>query len=627
MRLLLIHSDHMAYTVTKEIKPIFEKIEDDQRSARMEDALVVFCSVEDGDEGFLEDNSALVEKITETANNVKTQRVMLYPYAHLSSDLLKDAQANKEILKNLELRLKEEGFEVKRSPFGWYKSFELACKGHPMSELSSTIKPEGEAGVSAAVRSEEKLESKWFVLDTGGNLAPVSYKRGVLEGYDFAGRDDLETFVKYEIAKDRVSKQAPPHIELMQNLELVDYEPGSDPGNFRYYPKGKMMKSLLETYVTRETLAYGAMEIESPIMYDYNHPTLKSYLNRFPARQYQVKSPDKRLFLRFAACFGQFLMLHDSILSYKNLPLRLYEMTRYSFRAEQRGELAGLRRLRAFTMPDCHAFCRDIDQAKEEMIVRFELARGILKGIGFQPAAELELAIRVTKDFWEENGEFVKQMVQDWGKPAVIEMWDERFFYFIMKYEFNFVDALGKCSAMTTDQIDVENGERYGIKFTESDGSEKHPLILHLSPSGAIERLIYSLLEREHMRMQRGEKGVLPFWLAPTQVRLLPVSQELNQDCFELREKIPGRVDVDDRDEKLGRKIRDAEKEWIPIIAVFGKNEKESGKLTLRLRGEKDQKEMSLEELVKYIEDHREGYPDAPLPLSASVSIRPHFRG
>jgi len=626
MRLLLIHSDHMEYNVTKEIKPIFEKIEDDQKQARMEEALVVFCSVEDGDEGFLEDNSPLIEKIKVTAEKVSAARIMIYPYAHLSSDLLKDADATKKILKGMELSLIEEGFEVKRSPFGWYKAFELRCKGHPLSELSSTIKPEGEAGVSRAIKSEEKLESNWFVLDTDGTLNPISYEGGNVSGFEFSGHSGLEQFVKYEIAKDRTSKQAPPHIELMQKLELVDYESGSDPGNFRYYPKGKMMKTLLENYVTQETVAYGAMEIESPIMYDYNHPTLKSYLDRFPARQYQVKSPDKRLFLRFAACFGQFLMLHDSTISYKHLPLKLYEMTRYSFRVEQRGELAGLRRLRAFTMPDCHAFCRDLDQAKDEMVTRFDLARNILTGVGYDVPDELEFAIRVTKEFWDENHEYVEGLVARWGKPTVIEMWDERFFYFIMKYEFNYVDALGKASALTTDQIDVENGERYGITFTESDGSEKHPLILHLSPSGAIERLIYSLLEKAYMNMQKGEKGTLPFWLNPTQVRLIPVSNELNDDCAELMAKIPGRVDIDDRDEKLGRKIRDAEKEWIPLIVVYGKNEKESGNLTVRVRGE-DQREFTVEQLGEYISERTEGYPDAPLPLPVLVSKRPHFRG
>ena len=109
----------------------------------------------------------------------------------------------------------------------------------------------------------------------------------------------------------------------MKRLEIADYEPGSDPGNIRWYPKGRMIKSLLEQYVTARVAAYGGMEVETPIMYDFNHPSLKSYLNRFPARQYMLKSEDKELFLRFAACFGQFLMAHDAQISYKQLPIKL----------------------------------------------------------------------------------------------------------------------------------------------------------------------------------------------------------------------------------------------------------------------------------------------------------------
>ena len=98
----------------------------------------------------------------------------------------------------------------------------------------------------------------------------------------------------------------------------------------------------------------------------------KSYFNRFPARQYNIVSDNKQLFLRFAACFGQFLMAKDFHITYKNLPLKLYELTRYSFRREKSGELVGLRRLRAFSMPDCHAFCKDIEQAKDECLKRFD---------------------------------------------------------------------------------------------------------------------------------------------------------------------------------------------------------------------------------------------------------------
>src|SRR3989449_6590345 len=97
------------------------------------------------------------------------------------------------------------------------------------------------------------------------------------------------------------------------------------------------------------------MEVECPVMYDFEHPALKSYLDRFPARQYVVQTPNKRAFLRFSACFGQFLIMKDMVISYKQLPLSLYEMTRYSFRAQQRGEVAGLRRRGALPTPDCHA--------------------------------------------------------------------------------------------------------------------------------------------------------------------------------------------------------------------------------------------------------------------------------
>src|SRR2546422_1319210 len=116
------------------------------------------------------------------------------------------------------------------------------------------------------------------------------------------------------------------------------------------------------------------MEVECPVMYDFEHPALKSYLDRFPARQYVVQTPNKRAFLRFSACFGQFLIMKDMVISYKQLPLSLYEMTRYSFRAEQRGEVAGLRRLRDFTKPDRHAPVSDLRMADEEVIVRLEVA-------------------------------------------------------------------------------------------------------------------------------------------------------------------------------------------------------------------------------------------------------------
>lgn len=476
--------------------------------------------------------------------------------------------------------------------------------------------------ISEALKAEERLVSDWYVLTPEGVLHP-------LESFDFEGYEKLKKFADYEVRKSRAVEQEPPHVTLMRSLELVDYEPASDPGNLRYYPKGRIVKALLEEYVTSKVHEYGGMEVETPIMYDMKHPSLAKYLHRFPARQYIVESDEDRYFLRFAACFGQFLMSHDAIISYRDLPLRIYELTRYSFRREQAGELAGLRRLRAFTMPDVHALCRDLTQAKREFKRRFKLCVEVLRGIGLE-RDDYELGIRVTEDFYRKNRRFVNSLVRMHGKPALVEMWKERFFYFVLKYEFNFVDALDKASALSTDQIDVENGERYGIVYMDEDGRQKHPLILHCSPSGAIERDIYALLEKAYLDMKGGRPPMLPLWLSPTQVRLIPVSDahvKAAEATARLLNRRGIRADVDDREETVPKKVRDAEREWIPYIIVMGEREMASSLLPVRVRRDGEIRDMTLESLVNEIRREVRGMPWRPLPLPLRVKERPRFVG
>ena len=474
--------------------------------------------------------------------------------------------------------------------------------------------------ISEALQAEEKQKSYWYILDTDGKLWEF-------DEFDFKGHDNLRKFSGYEYEKDRSVTGASPHVGLMRSLELVDYEPASDPGNFRYYPKGRMVKALLEEYVTSMIHAYGGIEVETPLMYNMEHPTLKSYLNRFPARQYTIESDDQKYFMRFAACFGQFLMSHDATISYRNLPMKIYEMTRYSFRREQRGELTGLRRLRAFTMPDVHALCKDLDQAKDEYKIRFKLSQDVLEGIGLE-RSDYELAVRMVKDFWDENNGIVKELVKSHGKPALIEMWDERSFYYMIKWDMNFVDNLDKASALATDQIDVENGERYDIKYMDEDGVQKHPYILHCSPSGAIERDIYALLEKAAFDMKKGIKPSLPLWMAPSQVRIIPVSNEY----VELADRIRGefsrvRVDIDNRDETVSKKIREAEKEWVPYIIVVGEKEANVESYGVRVRGQKKPDQLSVQELQERIHDRTDGKPYRPVPLPINLQDRPKFVG
>jgi threonyl-tRNA synthetase len=619
VRILQTHSDWIEYEPIEKEIPQAEEIK--KKVYRYENILVIFTGVEVGDNE--EVGKRAINEIKDFLQKIKLNRILIYPFVHLTNNPANPQDALK-ILKVMENYAKELGIETYRAPFGWNKKITNSVKGHPLAEQSKFFLPsekKKEEKISEALKAEEKIKSFWFILQPNGKLIPV-------EKFNFEKYENLKKFADYEIAKSRAVQQIPPHAILMRKLEIADFEPGSDPGNLRFYPKGRLIKSLIEEFVTSKVLEYGAMEVETPVMYDFQHPSLASYLNRFPARQYIVKSEEKEFFLRFSACFGQFLMIKDAQISYKQLPIKIYELAK-SYRREKSGELVALRRLRAFTMPDVHAICANLEQAMKESLLRFRLCTEVLKEIGLEKE-DYELGIRFTKDFYEKNKKFIVSLVKLMGKPALIEMWNERFFYFILKWEFNFVDNLNKASALSTDQIDIENAKRYGIAYVDEKGEKRYPIILHCSPSGAIERCIYALLEKAYAEQKKGKIPSLPLWLSPTQVRIIPLSDKYLKESKKFAEHIEKnmiRVDIDDRRETVEKKIRDAELEWIPYVLVIGSKELKSKKFAVRIREIGKIKKMKLEELIKKIKKKIERKPFKKLPLPKLISKRPLFTG
>lgn len=612
MRILQLHCDNISYEATKKEIKSAEDIE--PKPVSIDEVVVCFVAVEDGDDN----NVALdaISQVKESMQKIGCKKLLLYPYAHLSSDLAAPSTAL-SLLKLMESESKD--LEVSRAPFGWTKSYNVKVKGHPLAESSKVITAgDKKEKTSTALESESKIKSYWFILSPDGSLTEF-------EKFNFSKHKKLEKLAKYESAKNRNVDEPPPHVALMKKLAIADYEPASDHGNMRFFPNGRLIKSLLEQYVTNRVKDYGGYEVETPIMYDSHHPSMESYFNRFPARQYNIDTDGKQLFLRFAACFGQFLIAHDMQISYKNLPYRLYELTRYSFRREQSGELVGLRRLRAFTMPDCHAFCKDMPQAIDEFRKRFDLSRDVLKNVGIEND-DYEMAIRFTEDFYNENRELIVEMVKKLDKPVLVEMWKERFFYFVLKWEFNYIDNLGKASALSTDQIDVENGHRYNIEFVDESNSTLNPIILHNSPSGAIERVIYALLEKCAKDAKEGRKPMFPLWLAPTQVRIIPLKDEFmefSQSLFDKLTKQNIRVDIDDRNESIGKRIRESEKEWIRYVLVIGEKEVNSENLSVRDRTQSDVRDISFDDFINEIQNQNQGKPNSSLNFPPLLSKRP----
>jgi threonyl-tRNA synthetase len=626
MRMLQIHSDGFSYEAKRKALKNAEDVK--EKIYKTDDScLVNFIAAEKSDEANITVAAQkTADMIAIAADEVKETKVVVYPWVHLSETPSNPGAAQK-LLKSVSIDLEKRGYKVVRVPFGWYKAFSIHCKGHPLAERSKVLDISKELAKAAdvdvtigedltAIQAEEKTTSQFVIIEPNGKITDV-------KKFNYAKYRELEIYVNYETAKDRTVQEPPPHIELMKNLELVDYEPGSDAGNFRWPPRGLTLKRAIEERVTSEMIDYGAHVVQTPLIYDYAHPSLKSYLQRFPSRQYVVKSGDKEYFARFSACFGQFLLISQAQISYKQLPLKLFEIAP-SYRREQSGELAGMRRPRAFTMPDIHEIVADTEMAKDAVNNQLVFVEKLMNELEIS----YEVSFRVLRSFFEENEDFVRGVIAKVGKPVMVEIFDERYAYFIFKGEWNVVDQQFKAACRATIQIDVENGERFNITYVADDGKEKHPLILHTSPSGSIERILYGVLEQANKDMKVGKVPHLPLWMTPVQVRIVPVNENMLDYCLEIGQalSVAGiRYEIDDRQQTLNKKIRSAEKLWVPYICVIGEKEKESHELSIRRRESKDQVSKTVQELANEISEKTKFAPKQRLLLPYLVSKQPIF--
>ncbi len=618
MRILLVHADYLEFEA-KQRTPVAEEAPAEQRSGRLEEVLVVFTAAEEDDEGFVDaiaENAA--REIADVAQKVEAKRVALYPYAHLSSSLAPPKVAI-ELLDSTRDALRERGLEVHRLPFGWYKAFKLSCKGHPLSELSRVITAEA---AREAVAEEEKLPSEYIILTPDGKEHELDLKN---VGACKVLRDQplLHQFVMSEELGRKPSKE-PAHLKLMRRLELVDYEPASDSGHFRFYPNGTLIKGLLEDLAVQLANEIGASRIETPVLYKADEPDIAEQAARFYQKDYKIKLLNRTLLLRFAGDFGLFRMMRGAGMSYRQMPVRIFELSP-SYRLEQSGECVGLKRLRAFTMPDVHCFCRDLKQGMEEYERLFKIYAKMTESM----EVDYVVAFRTLKEFYLQNKPFFVRLLKLVKRPALIELLSERKHYWVLKHEFQVIDSVGGNAQLATVQLDLEDSERYGIRYVDERGEKKGCIILH-SSIGSIERWMYATLEEAAKAQKAGKAPSLPLWLSPTQVRLIPLTDRHLKPCERIAnvlEKACVRVDIDDRAETVSKKVRDAEREWVHMIVVIGDKELKKKKLPVRARGKKALKPMTVKSLSAEIIKKTKGMPSRPLALPRLLSMRLIFVG
>ncbi len=575
----------------------------------------------------------------------RVDQVLVYPWAHLSKFLSNESNAMDVCPKIAEF-LKDKGIEAKFSPFGWYKSFKINCIGHEVAEMYRDVK--------LAIEPEEKVKNSVFkIITTKGEEIDLKYDKEnklILPEIDSPTDDeDFNHFLMSELGSRKVDKAIEPsHIKVMKEFELVDYDPNTDAGNFSWYTKGVIMKNLIKNFIEERLIDYGAILIETPIMYTVKNKKLTAQTARFPARSYWLESGKNRYLLRYASDFLLFDLFSQMNLKPQYFPLRVYEFEQYDFRREQEGELSGLRRLRGFIMPDLHTLCKDLKSSIDEFILQYELIKRLERDLGIKSF----VIFRATQAFYKENKEWIINLIKTEKNPALLELWEDRYYYYVLKFERNVLSAQQKSATLATNQIDVESSlesmvdndgverQKYNISFQDSDGKVKHPIILHNSPTGGLERVLWGLIESSI----RNKDSIVPgfrTWLSPIQVRILTVSnvqKNYAEKVLDILSRESYRVDFDDRDEKLGKKIRQAEIEWIPYTIIIGKKEQEEQTISVRKRliggpiGPKKQtsenlNDIKISELIDMLNKDTKGFPKYKLPKPfRRFSTKVHFR-
>ncbi len=606
MRLLLLHSDWIEFEPLEKALKAAEEIEKEKK--RVEDALVVFVSVEDGDSEKTVKNAA--GEILDVAEQVGAKRVVLYPFVHLSSKPASPGIAF-ELLKALEKELGR-SIEVHRAPFGWYKRFAISVKGHPLSELSRVVKAIEEA------QEEEGGHysiAEAFVVDVDGSILSEEEAKKRYEAVRAVIRDEKG---------EKISGEAG-HIKLMKQLKIAEKEPVADAGCLRWLPPGAMMFELLRRHAWNKIVSLGYVyPFVSPTIIEKSDPGVLWLVEHFPERHYKVipggKVPkQKQLFLKTAGDYGVFSMHRDAHYSYRELPVGLYELE-VDYRYEQRGELRGMHRLREFHMQNIHTVCKDIDEGWKVFEDMWRVMYEILRDAG----ADADVFVLYSeRDLWEKFRERIIALAKDYRKPILVFIVENVQVYMGAWIDIVVLDLAGRPIEAGTAQLDVRSAKYWNITYVDEKGEKQFPIIVHAG--FGMERAFAAAMER----MARGLIKSFPLWLAEVQVRVVPVSRENLTYAKRVAEKLNAagiRVELDDRDLTLSKRIREAEMERIPIVVVVGKKEEEEKMLAVRFR-DGGQRKMSVEELISYVEANTKGFPGLPLPGPLEVSSRPRWRG
>lgn len=395
------------------------------------------------------------------------------------------------------------------------------------------------------------------------------------------------------------------HRKLGKELELFAFSEKVGLGLPLWLPKGTILRERLENFLRRAQVRAGYSPVITPHIASKELYVTSGHYAKYGKDSFQpIHTPDENeeFFLKPMNCPHHCEIYKTKPRSYKDLPLRLAEFGTV-YRYEQSGELHGLTRVRGFTQDDAHIFCRP-DQVEDEFMKVIDLVLYVFKALGFdQYSAQISLRDKVNRekyigndDDWNRAEESIIKSAKEKGLPTTIEYGEAAFYG--PKLDFMVKDALGRKWQLGTIQVDYQLPQRFELEYTGSDNQKHRPVMIHRAPFGSLERFVAILIENT--------AGNFPLWLSPDQLAVLPISEKYedyaNEIYLRLQEK-DLRGYVDHRDEKIGRKIRDAEVNKVPFMIIVGDKEQAEGMISVRKKNQGDLGSMTIEAFMNLAQE------------------------
>lgn len=408
-------------------------------------------------------------------------------------------------------------------------------------------------------------------------------------GTCFDKKADLEAYItRMEEAKKR------DHRKLGKELDLYDILP-EGPGFPFFYPKGMVLRNILENFWREEHIKAGYVEIKTPMILNRDLWYRSGHWDHYKDNMYGVKIDDEDYAIKPMNCPGGMLVYKRSLHSYRDLPIRMGELG-LVHRHELSGALHGLMRVRCFTQDDAHIFMMP-EQIESEIIGVVKLIDRFYKVFGFKYSVELSTR---PQDFmgsveqWDKATEALKSALNKLKQPFTVNEGDGAFYG--PKIDFHLEDCIGRTWQCGTIQLDFQMPERFDLTYTGSDGEKHRPVMIHRVVFGSIERFMGILTEQY--------AGAFPMWLSPVQVKVLSLTERTAEKCLEIAKQLKEkgfRVETDNRNEKIGMKIREAQLEKVPYMLVIGDRDVEQEVVSVRDRKQGDLGAMKLEAFMEKI--------------------------